>query len=332
MALLAFCGFEDNYAQEIPTAGATILTSSPAPRSGTYCLKLPWINSATPFTYSWQANFTPTSEIYFQFGVRRDGTNIQAETQIFAWADASGNVLGGFWMQTDFTVRVYVGTKTTLIGTLASYPTADWGLIEGRIVIGDSGVIQIKVNGSLIVDYSGDTKPGTGTTVAALRHGNAWSASANLYFDDIVVLDTTGGTLDSWPGGLRCFRLGPTGVGNYSQWTPTSGDNYACVDETPPDSADYVKSNTTGHKDSYVMANCPTDIKDIKAVVPRYWGQGGGQIKRLLRIGGSDYLSAALDFPIVGKLDNILYVSPVSPYDPFTTSELDGLESGMEKQ
>jgi len=331
MGLLAFAGAEDGLS-EVNCSG-TVVQSADYIRSGSYSFRLPPDNNKTN---SISLPFSQQSTFYFQFAVRNVSNSTGFDYALCAWKKGA-TILGSIYhMMNGAGLNVYAGDKATLLGSIGTpVSTTSWMLVEVKVVIADSGSITVRINGTEY-EFTGDTKPGADTTcdnISLFQCGNQASGSYYTYFEDIVVLDTTGGVLDSWPGGLRCFRLAPTAPGNYSQWTPSSAvENWTCVDEMPPDDTDYVKSNTTGHKDSYQMADCPTAVKDIKAVVSRFWGQGGGQIKRLLRIGGSDYLSTAFDFPQVGKVDSPAYVSPVSPYDPFTVEEVTGLESGMERQ
>jgi hypothetical protein len=332
MALKYLACFEDNNLLEITALGSAAVVAT-SPRTGNYCLHVP--TNLTAFQHGWQIQ-VGESEFYFQFAVRKSShTPYYNNYRIFDWRDSSGNVLGCFYyIKADASFDVYVGDYETKVGNSGGISTSD-KVMEGYIKIADSGGrIVIRVDGQTMVDYTGDTYPSgaASTTVNNIRHSNLRSnAQADLYFDDIAVCDAIGSDL-LWPNGIRFWKYDPNAVGNYSQWTPTAGNNYENVDETPPSMSDKVASTTTGHKDSYGFTNLDSAIKSIKCLVMRYWGEGGGSIKRLFRISSADYLSSALTVPgTFNFVQDITYVSPATS-NPWGISEVNGMEAGMENQ
>src|SRR5688572_2169742 len=88
-------------------------------------------------------------------------------------------------------------------------------------------------------------------------------ATLIYYVDDLAVNDTTGSFQNSWCGEGKVIALRPNGDGDNSQWTGSDGnstDNYLLVDETPPDSADYVQSNTNNQIDDYNFEATPAAL------------------------------------------------------------------------
>ncbi|MFA6690740.1 MAG: hypothetical protein WCR98_02035 [Saccharofermentanales bacterium] len=332
MTLLAFAGAEDGMG-EVSIAGSVIQSTSQK-RSGSYSFRGPLTDHELENVLI--LNFSARSEVYFQGAhYTEDNSLFFGDKFLLCWRSGT-TILGGLTINSDsLGYKVWTGDKATQIGSIsAGYQQSNFILFELRVKLDDAvGVIQIKINGSQVFDFSGDTKSGTETTIDNVLFSNSavYSPGSYFYWDDIIICDTFGPYMNSWPGGAKIEALRPTGAGAYSQWTPSSENNWECVDETPPSMTDYIESVTTGHKDSYVMEDIIADAISVKAVVSRYWGGGGGQIKSLLRIGSTDYVGSAIDVPIsFSYADEIRYISPATS-NPFTKSELNGLESGIEK-
>jgi hypothetical protein len=196
-------------------------------------------------------------------------------------------------------LTAFIGT--TQIGATGgeSVSLGKWNLVEMHYKLADSGgVFQIKIEGILLLDWSGDSNPNTSTQVSSIRlRGDNMSV---LYLDDIAINDTSGTEQNSWPGDGHILMFDANGNGDFSQLTGSDGnstDNYLLVDETPPDSdTTYVVGNTTGQKDLYNVENhnLPSN-----AALTLLWGQvlaraeaaGAGDIKVLLKSGATTHAS-----------------------------------------
>ena len=80
-------------------------------------------------------------------------------------------------------------------------------------------------------------------------------SSSGMNFDDLYVCDSAGSTNNGFLGDCRIDTIYPSGAGNYTQFTPSTGSNYTCVDETAPNTTDYVDGATVGDRDSYALGN-----------------------------------------------------------------------------
>lgn len=192
------------------------------------------------------------------------------------------------------------GNYTTL-ATGADLTLNTWALLEVHIngLADADGIMQVKVNGALVIDFTGDTlgtkSPASirqvvlgGATVGAPYHDAAWGL-----YDDLAVNDTTGTTNNSWVGRGGCWPVYVTGAGDLAQFTPSAGDNYACVDEVPAnDDTDYVSSDTEGHQDSYAIT-----VPEVSGGVTAFtlWHDaklaeaGAGNLTQFLRKSGVNY-------------------------------------------
>lgn len=332
MAILNFGGAEDGVLDVF--GSGTYQQSNVYKRSGNYAYRV-YNGGADAFGNSVGLYFPAGSTFFFQVGYFNTYSSANNDMLFVAWRN-SGTILGGISISNPpNSMKVWLGNKATQIGSIpAGLPVGQWVLIEGRVVIADTGgIIQIKVNGVLYVDYSNqDTKPGTDTTANNLLVGqSATYLDAYDYIDDLMVCDNQGSHFNSWCNGAKIHKCLPTGAGNYSQWTPAGASyNYQCMDDVTPSMDDYVTSTTTGQKDSYAIADAPGGITGIGAVALRYWGQGDGQIKTLIRSGGADYVGPAIDIPgSFNKVDEVHYTAPLG--SGWDTTTFNALEVGLEK-
>jgi hypothetical protein len=216
------------------------------------------------------------------------------------WGDAavnlwqftiSGTVVATLSRNAGGYLEVYSGTiyGTKLATGTTLYAINQYHLLEIYYKAHDtSGRWTIKIDGNPAadIDYTGDTTSG-GTTIMGivLPYPN--------YFDNIVMDDTT------WPGDTRIQAILPSGVGTTTQWTPSTGDNYACVDEVPYSDTDYISTNTTNQTDTYAFGNLTGTIGAVKCVqVQARCSKEGDptptKIAMVTRVSGADYSSADL--------------------------------------
>jgi hypothetical protein len=256
MAYLFGTGFELGSPEFLPAADRNYLYSdvvtSPV-KNGTYAYEYYVNNSRNEFLKF--RNIGTPAECYAAFWCRQTTTTVNANSApLYAEFCLSDDNLVGIRLQrVDQQHRwvAYVGSNAVAYGTFMNLDT--WYHIQLRVKIADAGgVIQVKLDGNVDIDYSGDTKPGAGTTISyfTLCNETYKSNGAGYFFDDLVIRD------DDWPGEVRFdAALVPTGD-SVVAWTPSAGgDNYALVDEVPPSEADYVYSETDGQQDLYTLAN-----------------------------------------------------------------------------
>lgn len=158
-------------------------------------------------------------------------------------------------------LKVYRDQTTTLLGTGSiNVTTGQWYYLELYAKISDTvGAIKLRVNGTLDLDLSNiDTKTGSYTTIPRFYLGGySGSQSRSAYYDDIYICDASGSTNNNFLGDCIVDTIFPDGTGDSSQWSPSSGVNYAAVDEalTTTGNTDYVSSSTNGHRDLYTFSD-----------------------------------------------------------------------------
>lgn len=152
------------------------------------------------------------------------------------------------------TLRRGTNTGTLLATSTATLSASTWYYFELKATINDTtGAYDFRING--VTDFSAtnvDTRnagtSGVIDNITTLAGGSSITSS----WDDLYVCDTSGSTNNNFLGDCRIDTLLPTGDGNYTQFTPSTGtSHYALVDESTPNTTDYNSSATSGNRDSY---------------------------------------------------------------------------------
>ena len=244
-------------------------------------------------------------------------------------------------------LTIHLYRQSTEIASLAAaFSTGTWVRLEWHLVIDDvSGIFELKRNGDEILSFSGDTKgtsSGNGVRWFCLGRNYATSNDSEIWYDDVAINDTTGTANNAWPGPGSILLLKPKGAGNYTQWTPDSGNNFARVNEIPEtgDTA-YVESDTADQIDTYEMQELAADlgvdvlaegfeIKAVQHVMIGRWEEGETELARVLRLGAADHAGTPIE------ISNAYYrywdeMFNVNPFDsqPWEVADLNNLEAGI---
>lgn len=160
--------------------------------------------------------------------------------------------------------KLEVYRSTTRLGVCSTTLVVDtWYYVELKVNISDTvGAPVVKINGvaeTITWDTGGgsnqDTKNGGTGYVDMIRFGQVSGQNGYTDYDDYYICDSSGSTNNDFLGDVTVQALMPNGIGNYSQWTPTSGDNYTNVDENPSNDTDFVSASAASLRDSYAFEN-----------------------------------------------------------------------------
>jgi hypothetical protein len=321
MARVFIDGFE---AQDLSLWDVTefaVVSAAQPGMTGSYCLNLNY--NATVGTVL--KTLPASAEYYFAFKIRMSNTD--AHGILFV---RNGNTVIGRIVTSGGLIKVYSGASLRATGTKPLAPFTTY-LMEIRYKVGDAdGIIQVKVNGLIDVNYSGDTQPGADTQINTIFMGReaTYVTYAAAYYDDFIVDNS------SWIGNTFVQLVRPTGAGTSTQWTPSAGANYECVDETPYDDVDFISTNIVDKLDFYAMSNLTGEIGSIKCVQARALAKQEGtpdvtNLKLAVRTGGVDHFSA--DLPIGTALTPLLKVWEANPEttNPWTEAQLNDIELGV---
>lgn len=179
------------------------------------------------------------------------------------------------------------GQNGTLIATTDPIIVANaWNHIEVQINISNTvGWIRVAVNGVHRYEATGlDTDDGS-VSIRSVGHCEGYSGevgSVTFYMDDLILYDFTGtaavdtdfcptvdgsGVGTNYIGELQCMYLPPNADTAEADWTPSTGvSEYAMIDETTPNDADYVSSTTVGDLSEYALTDLPPEITYVRGL------------------------------------------------------------------
>ncbi len=160
---------------------------------------------------------------------------------------------------TDFIYRVFnansvqVGTDKTISGLTT------WVHIGIKLTTGAAGTVTVRFDDVVHLNaVSSDFLSGSNNFVSRVGFSAAQQSNSSTFYDDIVIMDTTGSDNDFKGSGLHCVASFPTAAGDSTQWTPSAGSNFQNVDDTDPDDdTTYNSSNSNGQLDLYNITDLP---------------------------------------------------------------------------
>lgn len=334
MALVWVDGFDYYSTSYIGERGYTLVNegsisiASTTPRSGSGN----YLRTNAEST-SWNFAFPAISSFKLGFALRIAGMstlgsnytlgsygNADSSTQFCLMLNNAGNIIlkrGNF-------------NGTTLVTSSNALITNTWYHIEVIVTVSNTvGTCEVKVNGSSSgwINSTGLDLLNTGSTENINRILFTSMGINNTDFDDLWLDDATS------HGDCKVVTLSPTGAGNSSQWTPSSGSNYACVDESTPDTADYVETSTTTNRDSYAFGNLSSSaaIKGVQAVaLAKKTDAGSRSIQLSARISSTQYDSADIALQDSSAYKTKIWDNSPATASAWTQSEVDNAEFGYE--
>lgn len=230
-------------------------------------------------------------------------------------------------------VRINLGTggAVTLVGTATSstvdtLSTGQWYKMEMRVT--SNGTCGLSIDGGTEVTITGNN-----FTLDRIVMGPTSSATADVYFDDLVIDDAT---FHNDPQ----ITIGTAiGAGTHSAWTNGTGTTFAVVDEIPMNAADYIQ-NTAGTNAAHTfdMSSAATIgfTNTITAVIPFLATveptSATTSVSVRLRSGGTDYDSTAVDIGSA-TASSKAWIKELDPATgaAWTSTNFDAIEVGVLK-
>jgi hypothetical protein len=190
------------------------------------------------------------------------------------------------------------GDGTVLATSSIPLRTGVWEFLQFRVTIANSGgTAELRINGKVAATFTGDTQNTANASCNGWMYREDPSGNARR-IANIVVYSDAGNAPNNWTPETRIWDTLPTGAGGTTQWTPSAGANWQCVDEQPSNGdTDYVSAASAPLTDTY---SCPAEATAgsiIYAVAvhatARKDDAGTNEVDGVLRSAGADYANGA---------------------------------------
>jgi hypothetical protein len=192
-----------------------------------------------------------------------------------------------------------------------------------------------------IINVSGVS---TGTASGSVTHIQHNTNNGGVQFDDLYVCDgvdataTQGRANNDFLGDLKVATLIPTANGDLTAWSKSTGTNAAAlVDEIPPNTTDYIFSSTSGQRELMTLPDLPSSAGAVYGLRIGIYGlksdAGASSVKPLIKESGGTITAQtakALSTTAGGYYGDFLFTKPSAPTTPFTASDVNALQAGVE--
>lgn len=260
MALLGMWGFDDNvHEPDVSISGG--ITNYGNARTGVGgCY---WTNMTSPTALTFP--ITASATVISGFGIY----NSSGYGTVRSWitVSESGTVHLSVRFDSSGHLVLYRGDAVTVLATSTTSPIPNnvWKYVEIKATISDTtGYAEIRVDGTAVITYSGDTRNG-GTSgvvdtfqIGTPINGGGWY----MGYDDVYIVNDTGvGPYNDFLGDVVVRTLLPNGNGSSSGWVNSAGNstnNSTYVDEPNSSMSDYVAASVSGTSDLYALTDIPT--------------------------------------------------------------------------
>ncbi len=241
----------------------------------------------------------------------------------------------------DMTLRLVRG-GTPLATSTRALSLNTFYYIEFKNIIADAGgLTEVRVNEEVWATFNGDTQNTANPFANALRlKGDAGPSGTtiNLDYDDIYILDGTGGAPnnDYW-GDTQIEAKVPDGAGFYTEWATLVGaaTHWQAVNEVPPnEDTSYIADSLLDVRDTFTFQDLSlisAQINGIQVLIrAREDVAGGVTIARMYRNAGVDNQGA--DTPI--NTSYAYYIREIMESDPiaagpWTVGNINSAEFGV---
>lgn len=245
-------------------------------------------------------------------------------------------------LNSDGSLSVVRGTGTAVTDGTSSQVIAagTYYYIEWKFTIADAiaaGSCEVRINGAPVITVATaqDLKVTANSSANQIRIGHTSSMSTRIHdFDDLYICDQSGATLNDFLGDSRIDTIYPNGAGSHQSWTPSTGtDHAALVDETTPNTTDYLTGGAAGSKETATLQDLSVNGAILAVQVNAALAKtdaGACTTKNLIRSGTTE-----ANGPVFAPSTSYLYSSSIHEIDPATgsawlTAAINALEAGVE--
>jgi len=304
-------GLSTNFS--ISTGGARTGSRSLQSQSGTSFLMSP---------------FPTKSEIYWRQGIYQEDFEVPPRIYFRNGETTQCSIYINF---STGQITLYRGAISTWLAesTLGAIPSASWVCLEVHLVVDDTnGIFEVLVEGNNVVSYSGDTSSDSTTYVNNVYNYQGAAVTPWYRVDDLMCRD------DDWCGQGGLYVLTPTANGSETDWTPSTGNPWECIDEIPPSFSDYIYETISGYgQHLFEMSDLPSELKIVTAVQALAFAKVpyASSLRIANIIKSNSTVTSGIDF---GLSTSDMYISEIYDNDPdtdsgWTVGAVNALEAGI---
>jgi hypothetical protein len=288
MARLWTCGFELQGSAEWQNTNGAPTIDTTTHRAGTAALRCNPTAGVAGIAHPLFASGQPAGRFFLRAYVRV-AAYPSARTAIMGWADNASGSTGFMCIKMNTDGTLIAGGSGATTGTASTVLALDtWYRVE-MDYDDATNTINAYLDGALWTTVTSVDLAGGNIA----RFGVMQTATADIYFDDLAVNDTTGTQQTGLPGAGNVVHLQPAAAGDANDFattvggTPGAANNYTRADEHPPDDAtSYNETSTAG----------TTTTDDFALPSAASAGVGAFDTIRLVAVGsriGSNAITAA---------------------------------------
>lgn len=253
-----------------------------------------------------------------------------AYSQMYAYIDASNSL-----------IKVYNAVGTNVASwSIAPLISDVWRYFEWKVVVGDPGSAEARIDGQVIGSISGQNflnASAPGASWNGITHSGGIGAYG-FFMDDYYLLDGSGSVNNDYWGDTRIEAHFVSGAGSKAEWTPSAGSNFQNVDEQEADDlTTYNQTAVPGRIDTFNIEDLKNPGGTIRGVQVLNCASkdnaGPCTVKNVLRIDGVEYESAEF-LPSYGAWKYYRSTHDVSPATLTTwdETEFNNMEVGYKRQ
>lgn len=228
----------------------------------------------------------------------------------------------------------------TLLGSTASavISSASWFFLEVKITFSNTvGTVDVRVNENDVINLTSQDTSNT---------GNEWTdqfrvGGGQVYYtaiDDVYLLNGSGSTNNDFLGDIKVECIRPTGAGNQTDFTPSTGSNWENVDDiTPDDDSTYNYHAPQGlpGTDLFAMGDLTTISGSIFGIQPimftRKDDAGSADLYSVIRTNSTDYVGSGVTLG-----DSYIYHIDILEENPntataWTVTDINNIEGGYRR-
>lgn len=233
------------------------------------------------------------------------------------------------------TAQSYAGGSICV--SSSSLSTNTWYYVEFSSTFSASGTVQIRVNGSTVASGTGNTANSGNSYANTVYIGTAIYSGpppVEAYFDDFILMDGTGSSLNGFQGPLRIYSVLPDSDVSNTGWALSSGGTVnSLINETATSTANYVESSVSSSEYLVGCAGLYGGAGAVQAVAVNVVAQASAStpasFTNTLKSGSTTVNSTAFT-PVVTTpgIFQSIYTTDPNTSAPWSTSAVNSIQVG----